>query len=221
MKKSMSDEWEKVHHDREWGKYPSEPVIRFVARNYYKQDRKNVKILDFGCGQGACTWYLAREGFDTYAFDGSLSAVQKAKQILEKNNLTAIVEVMDGANISYPDDFFDAVIDGACIGHNRIEDIRQMYSSIYKILKKGGQLFSTFFTTQTTGFGTGEYIEKNTYKGLTSGHLQGYGIVHFWEEGELKDVIQSVGFKNIQIEKLMYTDAGDVIDMFILTAVKD
>ncbi len=48
MKKSMSDEWEKVHHDREWGKYPSEPVIRFVARNYYKLDRNHVKILDFG-----------------------------------------------------------------------------------------------------------------------------------------------------------------------------
>lgn len=221
MKKSMSDEWEEVHHDREWGKYPSEPIIRFVARNYYKKDRKNVKILDFGCGQGAHTWYLAREGFDTYAFDGSLSAVQKAKQVLEKDNLKANVDVMDGANISYPNDFFDAVIDSACVGHNRIEDIRLMYSSIYKILKKGGQLFSTFFTTKTTGFGTGEYIESNTYKGIASGPLQGLGVVHFWEEEEFKDVIQSIGFKNIQIEKSMYTNNKDVIDMFILTAVKD
>ncbi|MCM1185083.1 MAG: class I SAM-dependent methyltransferase [Lachnoclostridium sp.] len=221
MKKSMSDEWEKVHHDREWGKYPSEPVIRFVARNYYNKDRKNVKILDFGCGQGACTWYLAREGFDTYAFDGSASAIQKAKQVLEENNLKAHLDVMDGANISYSNDFFDAVIDGACIGHNRIEDIKLMYSSIYKILKKGGRMFSTFFTTKTTGFGTGEYIEKNTYKGTTRGPLAGLGMVHFWEEEELRDVIQSIGYGDIQIEKLMYTDNGNIIDMLILMAVKD
>ena len=62
------------------GEYLSEHVIRFVARNYYNTDRSKVRILDFGCGQGAHTWYLAREGFDTYAFDGSSSAIKKPKK---------------------------------------------------------------------------------------------------------------------------------------------
>ena len=77
MKKTFDEIWEDIHKNKEWGRYPSEEVIRFVARNYYNQDRDKVKILDFGCGAGANTWFLAREGFDTYAFDGSKTAVKR------------------------------------------------------------------------------------------------------------------------------------------------
>lgn len=50
--KSFDNVWEEIHSTTEWGQYPSEHVIRFVARNYYKKDRANTKILDFGCGGG-------------------------------------------------------------------------------------------------------------------------------------------------------------------------
>ncbi len=54
--KSFSEEWEKIHSTRGWGGYPSEHVIRFVARNFYNKDRKNIKILHFGCGGGSHAW---------------------------------------------------------------------------------------------------------------------------------------------------------------------
>ena len=46
--KSFSEEWEKIHSTQEWGRYPSETVIRFIARNYYKTERERLKfwILD-------------------------------------------------------------------------------------------------------------------------------------------------------------------------------
>ena len=76
--RSFCEIWEEIHTKQEWGKYPPENLIRFIARNYYKMKRESVKILDFGCGGGACTWFLAREGFDVFAFDGSPTAVKKA-----------------------------------------------------------------------------------------------------------------------------------------------
>ena len=84
--KSFDNEWEKIHASQEWGKYPSENVIRFIARNYYSKDRLKTRILDFGCGAGSNTWYLAKEGFDVYAFDGSVSAVEKTKKRLKEEN---------------------------------------------------------------------------------------------------------------------------------------
>lgn len=63
-RKSFDQSWEEIHAKRIWGGYPSEHVIRFVARNFYGvQNRDCVRILDFGCGAGAHTWYLVREGF--------------------------------------------------------------------------------------------------------------------------------------------------------------
>lgn len=35
MKKSFDNYWEQVHSRTEWGQYPTEHVIRFIARNYY------------------------------------------------------------------------------------------------------------------------------------------------------------------------------------------
>ena len=217
---AISKEWEEVHHDREWGRYPGEPVIRFVARNFYKCKRDEIKILDYGCGQGAHTWYLAREGFDTYALDGSASAVEKAKIYLEKEGVNAKFDVMDGTAITYQNDFFDGVIDSACVGHNKLDNIEKMYSEIYRVLKDEGKLFTTFFSTKTSGFGTGEKIEKNTFKNVTEGPLAGLGIVHFWEEDEFIETLKNVGFTDIEVEKVSFTNRGSYIDSFILMAVK-
>lgn len=66
------DIWDMVFSNQEWGKYPSEDLIRFIARNFYKvENRKNVKILELGCGPGANIWYLAREGFSFCGVDCS------------------------------------------------------------------------------------------------------------------------------------------------------
>lgn len=46
MKKSFDNYWEQVHSRTEWGQYPTEHVIRFIARNYYNKNRKEIRILD-------------------------------------------------------------------------------------------------------------------------------------------------------------------------------
>lgn len=136
--KSFNIEWENIHQSQEWGKYPPESIVRFIARNYYKEIRENIKILDFGCGGGAVTWYLAREGFDVYAFDGSESAVKKTKAYLENNGYSAIkCEVSDALEINYNNDFFDCVIDNACICTNTLKNITEMYKKIFNILRGG------------------------------------------------------------------------------------
>lgn len=219
--KSFNEEWEQIHQSMEWGKYPSENVIRFVARNYFKKVRNQVRILDFGCGSGANTWFLAREGFDTYAFDGSQSAVEKAKAHLQAEGLFDVhFDVMDGTEIIYENAFFDCVIDNVCIYANCLEYINEMYANVYRILKSGGKFFSTCFGTGTAGYGDGEQIEKNTFCNIKEGTLANRAVAHFFTEDELRILAERTGFSNVIIDKMTYTDNGIRIEMFIMNATK-
>ncbi|MDY6381109.1 MAG: class I SAM-dependent methyltransferase [Bacteroidales bacterium] len=221
MKNVIDPIWEKIHSSQEWGKYPSEPVIRFVARNFYNTDRNKVKILDYGCGQGAHTWYLANEGFDTYAFDGSQSAVAKTKDRLDNSSLNATLSVMDAVSIDYTDNFFDAVIDSFCICSNRISDISIMYKNVYRILKNGGRLLTLCFGEELDGYKTGKEIEKGTYTDINEGALANRGICHFFTKTEIENILAYVGFKDIQIEWCKYTDRGHLVHQYICSAIKE
>lgn len=218
--KSFSKEWEEIHRNQEWGKYPSEQLVRFIARNFYNKDRKNIKILDFRCGAGANTWFLAREGFDVYAFDGSESAVNRAKEYLNKDGYNNVhFSVMDGTELDYASDMFDCVVDNVCIYANKKVHIEIMYKEVYERLKKGGKLYSACFGEKTDGYGTGKYIEDNTYENIEKGPLEGRAIAHFFTKDELKETLEVSGFHNIIIDEMVYTDNGISIQM--LTAKAD
>ncbi len=219
-RKSFNQDWEYIHSNQEWGIYPAEQVIRFIARNYYKLDRDKIKILDFGCGAGAHTWYLAREGFDVYAFDGSESAVKRAESRLKLEHLSAHFSVSDALDINYPENFFDAVVDSVCIYSNLLEHIQMMYKNVYHILKPGGKLFTSCFGKKTDGFGLGEALEKDTYVRITEGALKGRGTTHFFDQGELDKTLHECGFRNIQVDSNCYTDCGTRVELFTAIAVK-
>lgn len=219
--KSFSKEWEEIHRNQEWGKYPSEPLIRFIARNFYNKDRKNIKILDFGCGAGANTWFLAREGFDVYAFDGSESAVNRAKEYLNKEGHNNVhFSIMDGTELDYASDMFDCVVDNVCIYANKKTYIEIMYKEVYERLKKGGKLYSACFGKKTDGYGTGKYIEDNTYENIEKGPLEGRAIAHFFTKDELRETLEVSGFHNIIIDEMVYTDNAISIQMLIAKADK-
>ena len=52
-------------------------------------------ILDFSCGTGRNSVYLARKGFDLYAFDFTPQAVNYTKAVLKKEHLSANVRTWD------------------------------------------------------------------------------------------------------------------------------
>ena len=75
--------WEEVFKKQSWGKYPTVDVIRFIARNFYHADnRKNIKLLELGCGPGANLWFMSREGFTIYGIDASTTAIAQAEERL-------------------------------------------------------------------------------------------------------------------------------------------
>ena len=216
----MDEIWNIIHKTQEWGAYPSEHVIRFFARNYYNKNRSDIRVLDFGCGGGAHTWYLAREGFDTYAFDGAEYAVINAKKRLEKEGLNAHFSVFDGIAVKYENSFFDVVLDNACVYANRVEDIKLMYKSIFSFLKNGGKLLTICFGKNTSGYELGKEVEQGTFTDISDGPLSNRGITHFFTKNEIQDMLKEIGFKNIVVDSIEYTDRGYKIEQYVTQAEK-
>ena len=212
--------WEEIHSSRDWGQYPSEHVIRFVARNYYNKKRDEVKILDFGIGGGAHTWYLAREGFDTYGFDGSPSAVRKTEARLARENLKAKLICATGQDVEYERSSFDAVIDSCCIYANVIDDILSMYKKVFSFLKEGGKFLTIAFGKKTSGYGSGRKIEDDTYTDMTEGNLVNRGTTHFYTKHDFISILENTGFRNVKCDVDLYTDGRSEVELLIASGDK-
>lgn len=219
---SWDNSWGEIYKHKEGAKYPSEDMIRFMARNFYHlEDRKGVKVLELGCGSGNNIWYLAREGFDAYGIDGSEIAVSRAKERLSREKLSATISVGDIASLDYPTNYFDAVIDGAAIQCNTSQNIKRIVSEVYRALKEGGRFFGLMISANSTK--KGEEIEKNTLANFEVGtFIRREGICHFFDREELQILFNNTGFTDISIDydRSTQDNMANVLEYWLVEAVK-
>ena len=207
---SWNPAWERVFASQEWGRYPPEELIRFVARRFYgAEDRGAVKILELGCGPGANLWYLAREGFAAYGLDGSPTAIRRAGERLAAEGLRAELHVGDVTRLSdyYPPASFDAVVDVACLECNRVDAVAGALDEVIGVLRPGGQLFSMAIARGSWGDGLGEPVEPGTFAGIGEGPLAGKGVCHFFSRDEI-DELFGVRFASLTVDSVTRTLEG-------------
>lgn len=116
--------WNEILGQRQ-AKYPSEHVVRFVARNFYGvPERRCVKFLDLGTGGGAIAKYLEAEDFDVTTIDNAPRARAHYHEEIE--------------TIDFPPHSFDCILD-----HNTLCHIeRPPTKKIKSWLKPQGLFFS-------------------------------------------------------------------------------
>jgi len=200
--------WDAVFLKHEWGKYPPEELVRFVARRFYSvPDRSSIRFLEVGCGPGGNLLYLAGEGFSVDGLDGSMVALERARKRLDERNLTAGLIRSDAVHPPFADEIYDCVIDIECLYANSMASTRQSLAEIHRMLKPGGWLFSKTFKTGTSGDGDGERLEgeANTWVRLKSGPLHSdYGPIRFTAEDEISDLYAS--FSQINYDYVIRSD---------------
>jgi 2-polyprenyl-3-methyl-5-hydroxy-6-metoxy-1,4-benzoquinol methylase len=196
--------WEQIFKTQSWGKYPSEDIVRFTA-SLFKDlaDRGTVRVLDVGCGGGAHTWFLAREGFDVFGIDGSESAIGQASTLLARDGLKANLKVGDFTQLDYPEEYFDIIIDSNAIQHNTFSNIRIIHRQIRTLLKPGGYFCGVLINTETSGWEDAEKVEDNTYTNFKSGPIQKELLVHFFTEPEVHEILS--GYESVNLEKTTRT----------------
>lgn len=213
--------WEDIFSSRPWGKYPPEELVRFIARNFYKvPDRSEVRILDLGCGPGACSWYVAREGFSVFGIDGSLTAIRQAQERLSGEGLKGDFRVGDLVELPWPDRYFDGVIDVEALSSNTLVASQRIVTEVYRVLKPGGRFFSMTFKDGCWGDGLGQRIEPHTFTDISEGPCAGMGVTRFSPESEVRQLYGLFNDLKLEYRARSVDDMAHVVAEWVITCRK-
>lgn len=196
--------WEDIFRSRDWGKYPPEHVVRFIARTFYNTtDRNRIRLLEIGCGPGANIWFMAREGFSVYGIDGSATAIHHAKERLTKEGLRADLQIGDYSHLPWADSTFDGVVENVSLYSNPSAGIEQALKEVHRVLRPGGHFLSSFFSDHTWGYGKGEMTEEDGFMNIAEGPLAESGFGLFLRRNRVPEVFHH--FTDLTVERISWT----------------
>ncbi len=206
-------EWNDIYKDGYLSFWPSENIVRFALRTY--GNKKNailgVKILDFGCGGGNNTWFLAKTGFQTYGCDGSVCAIELTRKRLHRENLHANLWAGNFLDLKYPDSFFDAIVDHYCIEANIIPDVAAILEKCHRILKPEGKLFSMMLSSDNVDMMKGEQIAPRTFSATTGSINARKRTIHFFTKDEARELIDKAGFQKLDLNFEVFSSKGGTV----------
>ncbi len=192
--------WEKIYRSRDWGRYPPEALVRFMARHYYSvAQRSSIRVLDVGCGPGSgASWFVAREGYALSGIDGSPTAIAKARERFSSEGIAGDFQTGAIDRLPWPDGCFDVVIDNGCLTCNSEHDAVASVNEIHRVLKAQGRHFSITPRAGCWGDGTGERVDATTWRNVTEGPFAGLGSTRFATAASLQRLY--AGFRELEIE---------------------
>jgi SAM-dependent methyltransferase len=210
--------WNELFSSREWGKYPSEEAVRFFMRSKKILAKDIPEVLDLGCGSGAVSWFMAKEGGKVTAMDGAPSGLNGVNGLAKRMGVDSEIKTILG-DITKPERFtncpFDIIIDHYSLCHNSREKIVNAVSNIFKLLNPGGFFLSCCFGEKTTGFGRGDRLSEKTYNNVKEGNLENRGIITFFSMEEREKMFSDSGFKLEYFERIIQERQNGVDEKLI------
>ena len=213
--------YEKNFKNNWGGKYPSEEVIRFC---YYVKNIINRKLigLDIGCGRGACTWFMAKEGILVTAFDGAPSGLNKVNTLAKNFGINKKIETIHGditKPLKYINKKYDLMIDSYSLYSNINNHVIRGFEEYFQILKPKGFFLNCCFGKKTSGFIKGKKINNNSCT-VSKGKLNTGGLQSFYTKNELFSIYKNIGYKIIYYENILENRDGDFVEKHITYLTK-
>ncbi|RXT02291.1 bifunctional 2-polyprenyl-6-hydroxyphenol methylase/3-demethylubiquinol 3-O-methyltransferase UbiG [Ammoniphilus sp. CFH 90114] len=106
------------------------------------------RILDAGCGTGRNLMYFLQNSFEVYGVDSNPKNMDHVRRIAEKWAPADHFRVEGIENLSFPANYFDAVICNAVLHFAHSEDhFLQLVNGLWERLKPGGLWFARLAST--------------------------------------------------------------------------
>ncbi len=197
--------WEEKYASGHSQNYPWDAVVSFVFRNLPDKPKKEVRILEVGCGTASNLWFAAREGFYVAGVDGSPSAIAKAKQRFETEGLSADLRVADFiTSLPFDDSSFDLAIDRSalvCVGLN---NGRKAVNEIHRVLRPGGKFFFNPYSDRHSSAVAGNNGPDGLICSIMGGTLVDVGQICFYGRRQVLDALH--GWKILSLQHMEFME---------------
>ncbi|TSC70627.1 MAG: methyl transferase [Parcubacteria group bacterium Gr01-1014_46] len=112
--------------------------------DFFKERIGNVsgkKILDVGFGSGGIVISFGLAGGVVSGVDVDLELKEIAKENLRANNVSADLQIYNGIDLPYPDNYFDYIVCSSVLEH--VSFPNELLADSFRVLKVGGRMFLT------------------------------------------------------------------------------
>ncbi len=208
MSKNEENFWEQKIYakGKHLNRYPYDSVVSFIYNYYPKEkERRNIGIVEIGCGAGNNMWFCAKEGFNVAGVDISETAISYAKNRLYKDNLNGDLRVGNFKKLPWEKETYDLGIDRCstvCVGS---EEQRIAIKEMHRILKKGGLFFYNGYSCEHTSAASSDKRKLESVKGVRKGSL---------------DDIESISYLSEEQVNQLFANQWEIISMKLVNEIE-
>lgn len=191
---------------RNISRYPYDSIVSFIYRNYPRdKSRKEIKILEVGCGTGNNLWFAAREGFSVTGIEGSKTAVEYAQNRFREEGLHGEFVVGDFTKLPFADNSFDLVFDRGAIVCVNFDGGKKVCSEVHRVLKTNGKFLFNPYSDSHTSFGSGDLQSDGMVINIKDGTLAGVGGLCFYGRQDIRRSLGD-GWKIYSLQQKEYSN---------------
>ncbi|MEZ0323377.1 MAG: class I SAM-dependent methyltransferase [Hydrogenothermaceae bacterium] len=144
--------------------------------------KKDFKILDFGCGTGLVSFFLAEDVGQIVGVDSSQGMVDVFNKKAQENNINAKAYKLDILNEDFEEGDFDLIVSSMTFHH--IKEPVQMLNRLKNYLKNGGYIAIADLVKEDGTF-----------------HDYNEGVEHFgFDIDQMVNYLKEAGFTDIKSE---------------------
>lgn len=223
-----------ISYDQTWddlyggGKFPRAPydfVMSFIYRRAPKGvDRRQVRVLEVGCGAGNNLWFAALEGFSVSGVDGSEAAIAEGRRRLDASGLKGELRVADFTSLPFEDASFDLAIDRGALTCTGTRSMHKAIGEVRRVLKQGGAFFYNPISDTDTSYRAGAPGSDDVTVDIKAGDFQGVGQIRFVSRREIDQFLPQSDWQHERIERVEIVDMlnpfGKVVSSWRVEALK-
>ncbi len=224
--------WERNYKNKRFNNYPFDRVVSFIFKNFKQKNKKKIKVLDLGCGGGNNSLFLAKEGFDLYAIDGSSESIKITRKKLKFYDKKKIIKC-NFTKLPFKNNFFDCIIDRQSLSCNSFKDIKRIVKEIYRVSKPSCRIISFVYSLKHPDIKYGKKIKEDISNSkvigadldnFKKGIFKKSGLIHFFSENQIFILFSSFRkiliFKDISMKLINSKKYETLSESFILEIKK-